>query len=205
LHFAIAIEIIESTKKYLIHVHMKKQIGNNPWKCLNTRKIYENPWILVEEDQVLRPNGSEGIYGRVHMYNQAIGIIPLAENMDTWLVGQYRYPLNEYSWEIPTGGGPMHEDKLYSAKRELREETGLIANKWRQLLRIHTSNSITDEEGFIFLAEDLKLGETDFDDTEDLQIWRLPLKDALDMAMDGRITDSMSLVAILKLSKILKL
>ncbi len=184
---------------------MEKHTGNNPWKCLNTRKIYENPWILVEEDQVLRPNGSEGIYGRVHMHNQAIGIIPLAENMDTWLVGQYRYTLNEYSWEIPTGGGPMYEDKLYSAKRELREETGLHANKWRQLLRIHTSNSVTDEEGFIFLAEDLKLGKPDFDDTEDIQIWRLPLKDALDMAMDGRITDSMSLAAILKLSRMINL
>lgn len=182
-----------------------KPVKKNPWKRLDTQKKYDNPWILVEEDQVLRPNGTKGIYGRIHMHNRAIGIIPLAKNMDTWLVGQYRYTLNEYSWEIPTGGGPMHEDKLYSAKRELREETGLSANKWQQLLRIHTSNSVTDEEGFIFLAEDLKLGETDFDDTEDLQVWRLPMKNALEMAMDGRITDSMSLAAILKVSRILGL
>lgn len=184
---------------------MKKHEEKNPWKCLKTRKIYENPWIVVEEDEVIRPNGFEGIYGRVHMKNKAIGIIPLANNFDTWLVGQYRYSLNEYSWEIPTGGGPIEDDIIYSARRELREETGLHAKKWKLLLRIHTSNSVTDEDGYIFLAEDLEHGETDFDDTEDLKIRRLPLVEAIQMAMDGHITDSMSLAAILKLSRLLKL
>ncbi len=179
--------------------------SKNPWKCLSTRKIYENAWIRVDEDEVTRPNGSNGIYGRVHMKNKAVGIIPLAENNDIWLVGQFRYTLNAYSWEIPAGGGPFDEDILETAKRELREETGLLANEWLPLLRMHTSNSLTDEEAFIYLAKDLEQGETDFDETEDLSIWRLPLKDALQMVMDGLITDSISMVGILKLARALKL
>jgi len=178
---------------------------NNPWKCLRTRKIYENAWIRVDEDDVIRPNGSRGIYGRVHMKNKAVGIIPLAANTDIWLVGQFRYTLNAYSWEIPAGGGPFNEDILETAKRELREETGLVANEWLPLLRMHTSNSLTDEEAFIYLAKDLEQKETDFDETEDLRIWRLPLKDALQMVMDGLITDSISMAGILKLARSLKI
>ncbi len=181
------------------------QDHHNPWKCLSTRKIYENAWIRIEEDQVIRPNGSEGIYGRVHMNNKAIGIIPLADNMDIWLVGQYRYTIDEYSWEIPAGGGPFEEDILVTAQRELKEETGLTANEWLPLMRIHTSNSLTDEEAFIYLAKDLEEGETDFDETEELKIWRLQLSDALQMVMDGLITDSMSVAGILKLARSLKL
>ncbi len=179
--------------------------SNNPWKCLDTRKVYENDWIRVDEDQVIRPNGSEGIYGHVHMKNKAIGIIPLAENKDIWLVGQFRYTIGEYSWEIPAGGGPFEEDILTAAQRELKEETGLTATEWLPLMRMHTSNSLTDEEAFIYLAKDLEEGETDFDETEDLKIWRLPLKDALQMVMDGLITDSISVAGILKLSRSLKL
>ena len=174
----------------------------NPWEFKSSKDIYENPWIKVVEDQVIRPNKSEGIYGKIHFKNKAIGIIPLDDELNTWLVGQYRYTLNEYSWEIPTGGVPLDENTLDGAKRELKEETGLMAKKWTNLLKIHTSNSVTDEYGYIFLAEDLSQGEMDWDETEELQIKKLPLKKAMNMVMDNRITDSLSIAGILKAAKV---
>ncbi|WP_109830008.1 NUDIX domain-containing protein [Reichenbachiella versicolor] len=170
----------------------------NNWTTLSIKKIYDNPWITVEEDKVLNPSGNEGIYGRVHFKNKAIGIIPLDENYNTWLVGQWRYSLGEYSWEIPMGGGPLEIDPLDSAKRELKEETGLIADKWQNVMRIHTSNSVTDEEGFVFLAQGLTQGETEFEETEDLQIKKLPLKEAIEMIMNDQLTDSISVAGLLK-------
>ncbi len=175
------------------------------WKTHKTTEVYDNPWIRVEHDEVTTPSGTAGIYGRVVFKNKAIGIIPLDQAMNTWLIGQYRYPLKEYSWEIPMGGGPHDEDPLASAKRELKEEAGITAKKWTQLLRIHTSNCVTDEEGFVFVAEDLEMGDTAFDETEDLQIKKLPLLEVIDMVMDGRITDSISMAGILTLAKTLKL
>ena len=177
----------------------------NPWKTLEKKMIYENPWILIKEHKVINPSGKKGIYGKVSFKNKAIGIIPIDENGDTWLVGQYRYTLDEYSWEIPMGGGPLSEDILISAKRELKEETGITANKWTNILRIHTSNSVTDEEGFVFLAEDLIKGEPEFEDTEKIKIVKLPFKKAYIMAIENEITDSISLAGIMKLGKILGL
>lgn len=174
----------------------------NPWTTLNKKDIYDNPWIHVEEHQVLNPAGGPGIYGKVHFKNKAIGIIPIDADGNTWLVGQYRYTLEEYSWEIPMGGGPEHEDILESAKRELKEETGLIAERWENIMRIHTSNSVTDEEGFVFLAEDLTQGETEFEETEQLQIKKLPFAEALRMVMQGEITDSLSIAGLLKVQQL---
>lgn len=176
----------------------------NPWKLQNSKRIYDNPWITLEEDQVINPGGGMSQYGKVLFKNYGIGIIPLDEQQNTWLVGQWRYTLNEYSWEIPMGGGPKEVDKLESAKRELKEETGLSAKKWTELLRMHTSNSVTDEEGFAYLAEDLTEGETEFEETEDLKVWKLPFQQAHQMVLDGKITDSLSMVAILKLGRILE-
>ncbi|WP_207435689.1 NUDIX domain-containing protein [Sabulibacter ruber] len=175
----------------------------NPWKTLDSKPIYDNPWISVREEQVINPGGGRGIYGVVSMKNLAIGIIPIDEEGNTWLVGQYRYTVNEYSWEIPMGGGPIGIDPLESAKRELKEETGFTAEQWTNIGRIHTSNSVTDEEGFIFLAEDLTAGETEFEETEDLKIWKLPLHEAVRMAMDSEITDAISVAGLLKAEKIL--
>lgn len=174
---------------------------NNPWKTKSKKKIFENPWILLEEHQVINPSGKDGIYGKVSFKNKALGIIPLDKEGYTWLVGQYRYPLDEYSWEIPMGGGPNGKDIKESAKRELKEETGLIANQWTNIMRIHTSNSVTDEEGFVFLAEDLTQGETEFDETEDLKIIRLPLQEAVEKVMKGEITDSISIAGLLKVAR----
>ncbi len=175
----------------------------NPWKKLSEKIIYDNPWINVQEHQVINPSGGKGIYGKVSFKNKAIGIIPVDAVGNTWLVGQYRYTLEEYSWEIPMGGGPLDEDILNAAKRELKEETGLMARKWTNIMRIHTSNSVTDEEGFIFLAQELTQGETDFENTEDLKILKLPFVDAVDMVMSGKITDSLSIAGILKAERLI--
>ena len=177
--------------------------NHNPWRTLGSEVKYHNPWISVREDQVLNPGGGRGIYGVVSMKNKAIGIIPLDADGNTWLVGQYRYALNEYSWEIPMGGGPVELDILQSAQRELREETGLTAARWTRIARLHTSNSVTDEEGFVFLAEDLTMGEVEPEETEDLRLWKLPLAEAVRMVMDDRITDGVSVAGLLKAEKVL--
>jgi len=135
--------------------------------------------------------------------NKALGIIPIDQFGNTWLVGQFRYTLNEYSWEIPMGGGPIGQDILESAQRELKEETGLTAKKWTEVLRIHTSNSVTDEEGFVFLAEDLEEGEPEFEETEVIKIQKLPFEEAVQWVMEGKITDGISIAGILKVSKLL--
>jgi 8-oxo-dGTP pyrophosphatase MutT (NUDIX family) len=177
----------------------------NPWIKISEKKIYENPWIEVNEHQVINPSGKNGIYGKVSFKNKAIGIVPLDQTQSTWLVGQYRYTLNEYTWEIPTGGGPMDRSILDSARRELKEETGLEAKKWTEILRIHTSNSVTDEEGFVFLAEELTMGPPQFEETEKLEIRKIPLQEAIEMVMKNEITDSLSIAGILKVARLLSL
>jgi 8-oxo-dGTP pyrophosphatase MutT (NUDIX family) len=176
----------------------------NPWKIKSSQLVYDNQWISLEEFQVITPSGTEGIYGQVHFKNIAIGIIPLDQQQNTWLVGQYRFPLKEYSWEIPMGGGLIGIDILESAKRELKEETGLIAKKWTDIMKIHTSNSVTDEVGHVFLAEELTEGNTEFDETEDLKVIKIPLEEAIAMVMNGKITDSISVAGLLKLEKLIK-
>lgn len=180
-----------------------EKMTENPWKTQSVKTVYENPWIKLEEHQVITPAGKEGIYGKVHFKNRAMAIVPIDQDGNTWLVGQFRYTLDEYSWEIPMGGGPIDQDLLESAKRELKEETGLSASKWTELMKIHTSNSVTDEWGLIYLAEDLSEGETEFEDTEVLQIKKLPFQEALDMVMKGEITDSISVAGLLKAARIL--
>ncbi len=175
----------------------------NPWNTLSSRAVYSNNWIEVEEHQVINPAGGEGIYGKVHFKNKAIGIIAMDEQGNTWLVGQYRYTLNEYSWEIPEGGGPIGKPPLESAQRELKEETGITATNWQEIMRFHTSNSVTDEEGYIFLAEDLTFGESQLEETEaDLVVKKLTFQEALQMVMDGKITDSMSVAGLLKVARL---
>lgn len=176
----------------------------NPWKTLSEKKIYDNPWISLTEYQVINPGGGQGIYGKVHFKNLAIGILVLDEEYNTWLVGQYRYPLDQYSWEIPEGGGEHGTDPLESAKRELLEETGIIADTWSEMQRIHLSNSVSDELGIIYLAKDLSYGKSSPEETEKLSIRKLPLKDAFEMVMNGEITDSLSVAALLK-AKVLNL
>ena len=173
--------------------------SKNPWKTNSRQVVYDNNWITVTHEEVTTPTGTAGIYGKVHIKNYAIGIIPIDEDGNTWLVGQYRYPLNEYSWEIPEGGGLLQNNVLEAAKRELKEEVGLVANKWTEFAITNTSNSITDEVSIIFIAQELSLTETEPDETEQLQIKKLSLVEAIEMAMSGKIKDAISLIALLKL------
>ncbi|MBB5635722.1 8-oxo-dGTP pyrophosphatase MutT (NUDIX family) [Pedobacter cryoconitis] len=177
---------------------------HNPWTILDSRKIYENNWIGLTEHQVINPSGGKGIYGEVHFRNYAIGILPLDEEMNTWIVGQYRFPLKAYSWEIPEGGGPLDLPPLDSAKRELQEETGLAASEWTEIQRMHLSNSVSNELAIIYVAKGLTMGQAEPEETEELVLRKLPFEEAYQMAMDGRITDSMSVAALLK-TKILLL
>lgn len=182
----------------------KPDQSHNPWKTLAIRNAYENPWVRVEHRDVLNPAGGPGIYGVVHFKNTAIGIIPLDEEGYTWIVGQYRYTLERYSWEIPEGGGLAGSDPLEAARRELLEETGLTARIWTPLLEMHTSNSVTDEYGVAYVAQDLKLGEAQPEETEQLQVRRLPFSEVVDMVMRGEITDALSMIAILKANEWLR-
>lgn len=177
---------------------------NSPWTTLSAEVKYDNAWINVTEYQVLNPNGGRGIYGKVHYKNLAIGIIVLDDDDHTWLVGQFRFPINQYSWEIPEGGGDPDKEPLESAKRELLEETGIRASSWIEIQRMHVSNSITDELGFIFLARDLSFGDAEPEETEQLAIRKIPFEDAYQLVVKGEITDSLTVAAIYKI-KILKL
>ena len=176
----------------------------NPWKILGEKEIYNNPWISLREYQVQNPAGKPGIYGKVHFKNIAIGIIVLDENKNTWLVGQYRFPLNQYSWEIPEGGCPEGTDPLESAKRELLEETGITANHWEEIQQMHLSNSVSDELAIIYLARDLSFGQSQPEDTEQLQVKKIPFEQAYEWVITGKITDSISVAAILKLQLLIQ-
>lgn len=170
----------------------------NPWQTLSSEEKYNNNWIKVTEHQVVNPSGGKGIYGEVHFKNIAIGILPLDENYNTWLVGQYRYPLKAYSWEIPEGGGPLGTDPELSAKRELVEETGLSCQKLTEIQRMHLSNSVSNELAIIYLAQELTQGEAEPEETEDLKLMKVPFTKAYQMVLAGEITDSMSVAAILR-------
>ncbi|MBE9598881.1 NUDIX hydrolase [Pedobacter sp. MC2016-24] len=171
---------------------------HNPWVTIESHKVYENNWIGLTEHQVINPSGGQGIYGEVHFKNYAIGILPLDEDHNTWLVGQYRYPIKAYSWEIPEGGGPLETEPLESAQRELAEETGLIATEWLELQRMHLSNSVSNELAIIYIARGLTMGQSSPEETEALSIRKLPFEEAYQMVIQGQITDSMSVAAILR-------
>ncbi len=172
----------------------------NPWKTLSSEIKYENPWIKVVENKVIHPNGEAGIYGVVHYKHSAIGIIPLDGAGNTWLVGQYRYPLNQYSWEIPEGGGKKSENPLEEARRELLEETGILAKRWEKLLEMHLSNSVSDEWGIIYVARDLEFYKPNPEGSEELQVKKVPLEEAVAMVLRGEITDSLSVAGLLRLA-----
>lgn len=169
---------------------------HNPWKVVSQREVYNNPWIEVTEFQVLNPSGNPGIYGKVHFKNLAIGVVPLNEKDELVLVGQYRFPLSAYSWEIPEGGGKIGIDPLDSAKRELLEETGLVAHQWEKLIEIHLSNSVSDELAILYLATELEQHEAEPEDTEELAHRTITLEDAYQEICAGRITDAMTVAAI---------
>lgn len=176
----------------------------NPWQVISQKPVYDNPWISLTEFDVINPSGNKGIYGKVHFKNIAIGIVPLDEEMNTWLVGQYRFTIDQYTWEIVEGGGPVCADTLLNAERELLEETGLVANSWTKILETHLSNSVSDEFGVVYVARDLSQFEAQPEDTEKLTIKKIPFEEVYQMVMNGEITDSLSIMAILKIKQLLQ-
>ncbi|MGN6214733.1 NUDIX domain-containing protein [Parafilimonas sp.] len=172
-------------------------VYKNPWKIISKKDIYDNPWISLTEYQVINPSGGNGIYGKVHFKNQAIGIVPLDDDLNTYLVGQYRFTIDEYSWEIPEGGG-LNEDPLIAAQRELLEETGLKAERWQKISEMYLSNSVTDEYCIIFIGRGLTQHKAMPDETEQLIIKKLPFEEAYNMVMEGKIKDVVTVSAILK-------
>lgn len=170
----------------------------NPWTTLTARQVYDNKWIGLTEYDVINPGGGKGIYGKIHFKNLAIGILPLDEEGYTWLVGQYRYALGQYSWEIPEGGGDPAVPPVESAQRELREETGLVATEWTLIQELHLSNSVSDEKALLFLARGLQQHEAMPEETEQLVVRRMPFEEAYRMVENGVITDAMSVAAIYK-------
>ena len=174
---------------------------NNPWTTLDTHLVYDNAWMHVEESHVINPGGEPCVYGKICFKNEAVGIIPIDEDGNTWLVGQFRYTLNKWSWEIPMGGSPKQEATEKTAKRELQEETGLVAKTITQLLKLHPSNSITDEVGYVYLATGLSKGLQQLETSEqDIQVRKLPFDEVINMANNGEITDAISLAGIFYLA-----
>ena len=182
---------------------MSKEQYHNPWVVLDKHTAYENPWIKVIHHEVINPSGNKGIYGQVHYKNNAIAIIPVDNNMNTFLVGQYRFPLDLYCWELPEGGCPFGEIPLEAAKRELQEETGLVAQHWELLGNAHLSNSVSDELSYIYLATGLSQESAMPEETEQLEVKKLPLTEAFKMVNQGNITDSLSVIGLQKVELLL--
>jgi 8-oxo-dGTP pyrophosphatase MutT (NUDIX family) len=168
----------------------------NPWKILNEKIVYDNAWIKVTHHQVINPKGGEGIYGIVGFKNIALGIVPIDQDGNTWLVGQYRLPTQNYSWEIPQGGCPLHLEPLQQAQRELQEETGILATDWQQLKISHLSNSVSTEKSIIYIATNLSFTNAQPEDTEQLQVKKISLQQAFNMVENGEITDAVSIIAL---------
>jgi 8-oxo-dGTP pyrophosphatase MutT (NUDIX family) len=171
-------------------------VAVGPWRRRSRREAYANPWISVWHDEVERPDGGDGIYGVVHFANLAVGVVVLDDADRVLLVGQHRYALDAYSWEIPEGGVPDGEPPLEGAIRELREETGVDADSWRELLRVHLSNSVTDEAGVVFAARARSHGVASPESTEDLAIRWVPFDAALTMMAMGEITDGLTIMGL---------
>ena len=173
---------------------------SNPWRQVSRRVAYENQWIEILHDEVVRPDGQPGIYGIVHFRHLAIGVVPLDESDRVLLVGQIRYAQGHYSWEIPEGGGGLDEDPEAAARRELAEETGYTGGTWRELCRAELSNSVTDEMTILFVATGLEAGPASPDGTEQLQLRWVAFDEVMAMIARGEIRDAMSILALQQLA-----
>lgn len=212
-HFVVVVPHMTFFEFYCFHQTCRTIVGmyyfrpmnelHNPWQVLSEKKIYENRWISLTEFDVINPSGGKGIYGKVHFQNIATGALPLDKDLNTYLVGQYRFTINRYSWEIPEGGGAFGVDPLESARRELLEETGLVASEWTKIVEMHLSNSVTDEYAVVYLARNLSQQTASPEETEQLQVKKLSFKEACQMVESGEITDAMSVAAILKVKLML--
>ncbi len=168
----------------------------DPWHFHDRHTRYENAWITVTESAVTRPDGQPGIYGVVHFVNRAVAVVPIDDHGCTWLVGQYRPTVGHYSWEVPEGGVPRGEDLVEGARRELLEETGLTATTFELVSRTNLSNSVTDEEGLVFVATGLSLGAPAPEGTEQLRVLRMRVDDVMALIDRGEITDGFTVIAM---------
>ena len=173
------------------------------WKEISKKTVYENPWIEVSESEVLTPKGKKEIYGKVHFKKKTVGILPIIDENKTILVGQHRFPTDSYSWEIPMGGVDLDEVPLDAAKRELKEETGIVADKWVKFLHLETSNSVSDEEAIVFYCHTISMVEQNPDDAEILEMKILDFNESLKKVNRREIKDAVSIAAILKMNLIL--
>lgn len=176
---------------------------SNPWTTLNTRTVYENAWIKVKEHQVIRPDGKPGIYGVVET-RIATGVVALSDDGQVYMVGQYRYPTNHYSWEIVEGGADEGESPLQAARRELREEAGVTARRWLQLgHEWHLSNCFSSEVGYVYLAAGVEEIGASPDGTEVLEVQKMPFSRCLEMVHSGEIKDAVSIIGLMRAGRFL--
>ncbi len=189
------------TSCFLFRISYFSCMEQNPWKITGDKTVYQNPWIKLTEYQVINPAGKPGIYGKVHYKNTAVGIVAIEPDGMLFMVGQYRFVLDAYSWEIPEGGVPIGSDPLQGAQRELKEETGLVAAHWQEILRMHLSNSISDELAIIYLATGLRQETPEPEETEELAVKKMAWEEAFAWLEAGRITDAITVAALLKLKQ----
>ena len=176
---------------------MKKR---GPLSIRGERPVFANPWIMGVDYHVETDAGLSFTYTIVHFRNWATGVVPLHEDGTVTVVGQHRFALDAYSWEIPEGGASEDEGPLAGAQRELAEEAGLVAETWQEILQMHLSNSVTDEHAYVYLATGLSAVEAQPEDTEDITIRRVPFAKVLEKVVKGEITDAVTVAAILKVS-----
>jgi len=171
-----------------------------PWKAGPERLAFESGWITVTEQVAIAPTGKPSPYGLVRFKNLAVAVLPIHEDGTVTLVGQHRFPLGDYSWELPEGGAPLGEDPLAGAKRELAEETGLVAAEWREVMRTQLSNSVTDERMVGYLALGLSAAGpvTTEDETEAITLARVPFREALEAALAGYLPDMLTVAMLLR-------
>ncbi len=174
----------------------------NPWQTKQSTTRFENPWFRIVENEVIHPNGDPGHYTVVHFKNRAVAVIPIDAFDHTWLVGQFRYPHDSYEWEIPEGGCEEAEEPVEGARRELTEETGLAAGEMELILEMQLSNSVTDEVSYTYVARNLIQGAPCPEPSEQLVLRRLPVDEAIHMAVSGEIRDALSVASLLKLAAI---
>lgn len=170
----------------------------NPWTKLDEKLVYESPWISLFHQNVLNPSGNPGTYSIIHFNKLAIGILPLDEDYNTWIVGQFRYPMKTYTWEIPEGGGSRNEEPVDSAKRELLEECGIIANKWDLIQEMQLSNSATDEVALLYIARQLSFTDAQPEENEQLTVRKIPFSELYERVLKGELTDSLTVAAVLR-------
>jgi 8-oxo-dGTP pyrophosphatase MutT (NUDIX family) len=172
----------------------------DPWKPGAERVAFESGWITVTEQVATAPTGKLSPYGLVKFKNLAVAVLPIHEDGTIVLVGQHRFPLGDYTWELPEGGSPLGEDPLDGARRELAEETGLAAAEWREVMRTQLSNSVTDERmiGYLALGLSPAASAHEADETESIALARVPFREALDAAMAGYLPDMLTVAMLLR-------